>query len=341
LTIHELEMMARQLVETGKGLLAADESLPSIARLFRSLGIPSTEETRLAYRDMLLTSPDIEEYISGVILFDETIRQKTRDGTSFVELLERRGIVPGIKVDKGVVPLAGSPEEKITDGLDGLRDRLRDYHTLGARFTKWRATIRIGENIPTQNCIVTNAHSLARFAALSQESDLVPIVEPEVLMEGHHSLARCFEVTERTLHAVLEALFQHHVVPERMLLKPNMVVPGTGHEPQTAIADVASATLSCLRRVVPAAVPGIVFLSGGQSESRATSHLNAMNQISGHPWVLSFSYGRALQSAAMKAWGGRDENVGAAQAAFVHRARLNSMAQRGRYKPSMEQDPAA
>ena len=340
-TMHELEMTARQLVETGKGLLAADESLPSIARLFRAVGIPSTAKTRLAYRELLLTSPDIEAYISGVILFDETIRQKTSDGTPFVELLKRRGIIPGIKVDKGVVPLAGSPEEKITDGLDGLRDRLRDYHALGARFTKWRATIRIGENIPTRNGIAATAQALARFAALSQECDLVPIVEPEVLMEGNHSLARCFEVTERTLHAVFEALFQHHVEPERMLLKPNMVVPGARHEPQTAIVDVASATLRCLRRAVPAAVPGIVFLSGGQNASRATAHLNAMGQMSGHPWVLSFSYGRALQSAAMMAWGGRDENVPAAQAAFVHRARLNSMAQQGRYNPSMERDSAA
>ncbi len=335
--MHVLEAIAKQLVGPGMGILAADESFPTIARRFESLGIQSTDETRLAYREMLLTSPGIEEYVSGVILFDETIRQKRRDGTSFIQLLERRGIVPGIKVDKGVVPLSGSPEETITEGLDALRERLRDYRALGARFTKWRAVFRIGEHTPTLNGIVTNAHSLARFAALSQECDLMPIVEPEVLMEGNHSLTKCFEVTERTLHAVFDVLFLHQVVSERMLLKPNMVVAGTGHQPQAAAADVASATIRCLRHVVPAAVPGIVFLSGGQNESQATTNLNAMGQMSGHPWVLSFSYGRALQSAAMKTWGGRSVNVPAAQAAFVHRARLNSAAQQGLYTPSMEQ----
>jgi fructose-bisphosphate aldolase class I len=339
--MQELEAIAQQLVAPGKGILAADESFPTIAGRFAALGIQSTEETRFAYRDMLLTSPGIEQHISGVILFDETIRQQRRDGTPFVQWLERRGVVAGIKVDKRVVPLSGSPEETVTEGLDGLRDRLREYHGLGARFTKWRAVIRIGEHIPTLNGILTNADSLARFAALSQECGLLPMVEPEVLMEGNHSLEKCFEVTEWTLHAVFDALFQRQVVFERMLLKTNMIIAGVGHRPQPAEADVASATIRCLRRGVPAAVPGILFLSGGQNESQATANLNAIAQTSGQPWVLSFSYGRALQSTAMKRWSGTADNFPAAQAAFMHRARLNSAAQRGLYVPSMERDSAA
>jgi fructose-bisphosphate aldolase class I len=330
--------MARRLVAPGKGLLAADESFPTIARRFSALGIPSTEETRRAYRDMLVTSPRIDEYLSGVILFDETIRQQTHDGTAFTQLLERRGIVPGIKVDQGVVPFAGSPTETITEGLDGLRDRLDDYRALGARFTKWRAVIRIGQDIPTAPCITANADSLARFAAVSQACGLVPIVEPEVLADGDHGLATCFEVTERTMRAVFAALSHHQVEFTRMLLKPNMVVAGSRHQLQAAVAEVAEATVRCLNGVVPAAIPGIVFLSGGQSEAQATAHLNAMNQMSGRPWVLSFSFGRALQATAMKTWRGRVENIPAGQAAFSHRARLNSAAQQGRYRPEMERE---
>jgi fructose-bisphosphate aldolase class I len=337
MVVMDLESMARALVRAGKGILAADESQPTIAKRFAALGIENTAENRRLYRQLLLTTPGITAFISGVILFDETIRQKTDDGTSFAELLVRQGIIPGIKVDNGTKPLAGTAGEVVTEGLDGLRERLAEYVALGARFAKWRATITIGAGLPTASCIEANAHALARFAALTQEAGLVPIVEPEVLMDGDHTIARCFEVTEATLHAVFGALRQQRVAAEAMLLKPNMVLSGKGCPRQAGVAEVAEATLRCLRRAVPPAVPGIVFLSGGQSDAQATAHLNAMNAGRGpHPWALSFSYGRALQASAMAAWKGLPDRVLAAQRAFHHRARCTAAARDGRYTAELE-----
>ena len=331
-----MEATARALVAPNKGILAADESFGTIEKRFTPLNIESNEENRRAYRELLFTTPGIAEYISGVILFDETIRQGTRDGRPFPDVLASQGIIPGIKVDIGTTPLAGSPDEKITEGLDGLRDRLNAYRELGAKFTKWRAVIEIGDGIPTHYCIHANAHALARYAALAQEAGLVPIVEPEVLMDGDHSIERCFEVTEETLNHVFDELAEQRIVLEAMLLKPNMVVSGKKAPEQAGVEQVAEMTVRCLRRTVPAAVPGIVFLSGGQSDEDATAHLNAMNALGDHPWELSFSYGRALQAPALNAWKGQQDAFTAGQEAFAHRARLNSAARSGSYSPEME-----
>jgi fructose-bisphosphate aldolase class I len=328
---NQLEQIARALVRPGKGILAADESHGTIEKRFKAIGVESTEDSRRAYREMLFTAPGLNEFISGVILFEETLRQKAADGTPLVEVLEKQGIIPGIKVDKGVKALAGFPGDKITEGLDGLRERLAEYVKLGAQFTKWRAVIAIGPNMPTRTCLEANAHALARFAALSQEAGLVPIVEPEVLMDGEHTIERHFEVTGAALKHVFHALDEHRVRLEAMLLKPNMVLSGKDSERQAEVAQVAEMTLRCLLRTVPAAVPGIVFLSGGQSEVSATQHLNALNQLNKAPWQLSFSYGRALQAPALKAWKGGAANAAAAQAALLHRARCNSAARFGSY----------
>jgi len=336
--INELNEIARAIVADGKGILAADESSGTIKKRFDSIDVESTEETRRAYRELLFTTEGVEEYISGVILYDETIRQKTADGTPFPNLLASKGIIPGIKVDIGAKPLAHAPGETVTEGLDGLRERLAEYHELGARFAKWRAVISIGEGIPSEYCVWVNAHALARYAALVQEARLVPIVEPEVLMDGDHTIERSFEVTARTLHAVFTELRDQRVHPEGILLKPNMVLPGYDSPEQVSDDEIAHETVRCFRRHVPAAVPGIVFLSGGQSEEEATRRLNAMNAIGPHPWKLSFSYGRALQAAALKAWQGKDENVEAAQRAYYHRAKMNSAAQTGLYAPEMERE---
>jgi fructose-bisphosphate aldolase class I len=333
---RELEHTAKALVAEGKGILAADESDGTIKKRFDSIDVESTEESRRAYRDLLFTTPGVEEFISGVILFDETIRQSSADARPFPKLLERRGIIPGIKVDKGAKPLASAKGETVTEGLDGLRDRLNEYRELDARFTKWRAVISIDEGIPSEYCIWVNAHALARFAALSQEAGLVPIVEPEVLMDGDHTIERSFEVTSRTLHAVFTELRDQRVEPEGILLKPNMVLSGYESSQQAGHDEVAEWTIRCLRRHVPAAVPGIVFLSGGQSDEDATANLNAMNALGPHPWELSFSYGRALQAPALKAWRGEADNVEEAQKAFYRRAKFNGAARFGSYAPEME-----
>jgi fructose-bisphosphate aldolase class I len=339
--MDELHDTAKGLVAEGKGILAADESDGTIKKRFDSIDVESTEENRRAYRELLFTAEGVEEFISGVILFDETIRQNAADGTPFPTLLSRRGIIPGIKVDKGAKPLANAAGETITEGLDGLRDRLNEYRELGARFTKWRAVISIGDGIPSEYCLWTNAHALARFAGLSQEAGLVPIVEPEVLMDGDHTVQRSFEVTSRTLHAVFTELRDQRVEPEGMLLKPNMVVSGYDSAEQASHEEVAEWTVRCLKRHVPAAVPGIVFLSGGQTDEDATANLNAMNSIGPHPWELSFSYGRALQAPALKAWRGDPGNVEDAQKAFYRRAKFNGAARSGSYAPEMETAAAA
>jgi fructose-bisphosphate aldolase class I len=337
----DLEQTARALVATGKGILAADESDGTIKKRFDSIGVESKEDTRRAYRDMLFTTDGAAAHISGVILYDETIRQSGHDGTPFPKLLEQQGIIPGIKVDKGAKDLAHAPGEKITEGLDGLRERLAEYVGLGARFTKWRAVITIGDGIPSEYCLWTNAHALARYAALSQEAGLVPIVEPEVLMDGGHSIQTSFDVTSRTLHAVFTELRDQRVHFEQMLLKPNMVLSGYDASSRAGIQEVAELTVRCFRRHVPAAVPGIVFLSGGQTDEDATAHLNAMNAMGPHPWELSFSYGRALQAPALKAWAGDASNVASGQAAYLHRAKMNGLARSGSYSPEMETKVAA
>ncbi len=334
----DLEATARQLVTKGKGILAADESSGTIERRFKQIKLSSTEDSRRAYREMLFTTPGASDFISGVILYDETIRQKSSKGVPFPEVLSKQGIIPGIKVDTGAKELAGSPDETVTEGLDGLRERLKEYFDLGGRFTKWRAVITIGKGIPTRYCIEANAHALARYAALSVEGGLVPIVEPEVLMDGDHTIERCFDVTERTLKSVFHALYEQRVPPEQMLLKPNMVLSGKGCPKQAGVREVAEATLRCLRRCVPPAVPGVVFLSGGQSDEAATAHLNAMNAIGGNPWELSFSYGRALQAPALKAWGGKDTNVAEGQKVFYHRSKCNGAARSGKYTEAMERE---
>ena len=321
-----METTIAELLASGKGILAADESFSTIEKRFKALNIPSTEENRRDYRELLFTTFGLSEFISGGILFDETIRQRTQAGISLPELLTKQGIIPGIKVDKGTIALVNRPGEKITQGLDGLRERLAEYRQLGARFTKWRAVIAIGEQIPTRACIEANANALALFAALSQEAGLVPIVEPEVLMDGNHTIARCEEVTNVALKSVFAALFDHRVVLEQMLLKTGMVLSGTECPEQAEAGRVAEATLRCLRRTVPAAIPGIVFLSGGQSDVMATERLNAICQHSGLPWKLSFSFGRALQDAALKTWMGSQANVAVAQAALLYRAKCNSLA---------------
>jgi fructose-bisphosphate aldolase class I len=332
----QMEATARSLVGRGKGILAADESTGTIEKRLKIVGTTCTVENRRAYRELLFTTPGLGEYISGVILFDETIYQKATDGTPLVEVLHRRGIVPGIKVDKGAKALAGFSGEKITEGLDGLRERLATYRELGARFTKWRAVIAIDANLPTDTCLRANAHGLARFAALSQEAGLVPIVEPEVLMDGDHAIGRHAEVTQRTLRFVFDALAEHQVRLEAMLLKPNMVLSGKECPQQAGVSESAETTLRCMKRTVPAAVPGLVFLSGGQSDERATEHLNAMNQAGLAPWELSFSFGRALQAPALKAWAGHQANSAAAQQRLLHRARCNSVARSGGYSERME-----
>jgi fructose-bisphosphate aldolase, class I len=333
---NDLTAIARTLVAPGKGILAADESGSTIEKRFKAAGIASTEETRRNYRELLFTTPGLGEFISGVILFDETIRQKSGDGTPLPQVLERQGITPGIKVDRGAKPLAGFAGQTITEGLDGLRERLAEYQQLGARFAKWRAVIKIGPNIPAPYCLAANAHALARYAALSQEAGLVPIVEPEVLMDGDHTLERCFQVTAAALQQVFTALFEAGIVLDQMLLKPNMVLPGEACPRQAGIKEVADATVRCLRSGVPAAVPGIVFLSGGQSDRLATAHLNAMNALGPAPWALSFSYGRALQAPALTAWKGESRNLAAGQKALYHRAKCNSAARYGRYSEAME-----
>jgi len=334
--MSKLEDVARALVAPKKGILAADESGGTIEKRFKSIGVPSTEENRRDYREMLFRTPGAEEFISGVILYDETIRQKAADGTPLAKLLQDKGIIPGIKVDTGAKALAFSSKEKITEGLDGLRERLVEYRGLGAKFAKWRAVITIGDGIPTEYCLATNAHALARYAALCVEAGIVPIVEPEVLMDGPHSIERCYDVTERTLQLVFGELAAQRVPLEQILLKPNMVLSGTENPKQAGIREVAEATLRCFRRTVPAAVPGIVFLSGGQSDELATAHLSEMNKIGGGPWQLSFSYGRALQAPALKAWGGKAANVGAGQKAYYHRAKCNGAARSGSYTDAME-----
>jgi len=338
---NRLEDIARALVAPGKGILAADESSGTIKKRFDSIDVESTEDNRRAYRDLLLTTEGAADHISGVILYDETIRQSSLDGTPFPKLLESQGVIPGIKVDLGAKDLANAPGEKITEGLDGLRERLNEYRELGARFTKWRAVITIGEGIPSEYCLWTNAHALARYGALSQEAGLVPIIEPEVLMDGDHSIERSFDVTSRTLHAVFTELRDQKVWFEGMLLKPNMVLSGYDASDRAGIQEVAEQTVKCFKRHVPAAVPGIVFLSGGQTDEDATAHLNAMNAMGPHPWELSFSYGRALQAPALKAWRGAAENVQAGQAAYLHRAKMNGLARSGSYSPDMEQKVAA
>jgi fructose-bisphosphate aldolase class I len=336
-SIHDIERAARALVADGKGVLAADETVPTLSKRFEALGIRSTEQSRRTYREMLFTAPDAAQFISGVIMHDETIRQKSSRGTPLTQGLASQGIVPGIKVDTGAKPLAGSPGETVTEGLDGLRDRLAEYRSMGAGFAKWRAVIRIADALPSSACVAANAHALARYAALCQEGGLVPIVEPEVLMDGSHSIERCEEVTGVVLQAVFQALFQQRVSLEAMLLKPNMVLAGKAVPRPASVPDVATATLRCLRRHVPAAVPGIVFLSGGQSDRLATAHLNAINRLPGAgPWKLSFSYGRALQDAALEAWHGRDEHLRLGQEALSHRARCNAAASLGTYTDEME-----
>jgi fructose-bisphosphate aldolase class I len=336
----ELARIANAMVAKNKGILAADESTGTIKKRFDSIKLESTEEHRRTYRELLFTAPGAAEYISGVILYDETLRQKTKDGTPFPQYLTKLGIIPGIKVDTGAKPLANFPGETITEGLDGLRERLVEYHKLGARFAKWRAVIDIADGIPTPFAISANAHALARYAALCQENDIVPIVEPEVLMDGGHSIERCEEVTDATLKAVFNALADHRIYLEGMVLKPNMVISGKKAANRASPEVVAEATVRCLKRHVPPAVPGIAFLSGGQSPEEATLHLSLMNKLGSLPWNLTFSYGRALQDTALKAWGGTAANFAAGQKEFAKRAKLNGLATTGRYSPDLEKQAA-
>jgi fructose-bisphosphate aldolase class I len=328
------------MVARGKGVLAADESSGTCEKRFKSVNVECTEENRRAYRGLLFTTPGAEQYISGVILFDETIRQKTSDGTPFPAYLAGKGILPGIKVDKGAMDLALCPGEKVTEGLDGLRGRLAEYFKLGARFAKWRAVITIGGGIPSHACLYANAHALARYAALCQEASIVPMIEPEVLLDGDHSVERAEEVTEATLRATYAAIAAHNVSVEHLILKTSMVVSGKDHPRQAAVDEVAERTVRVLKRTVPAAQPGIVFLSGGQSDEAATAHLNAMAAMKGLPWPLTFSYSRALQNPALKTWRGEAKNAVAAQKAFHHRARMNGLAAAGKWKPELERSAA-
>jgi len=332
MNIDELKSVAKRLVSKDKGILAADESSGTIKKRFDSINVESKEENRRSYRELLFTTNGAEEFISGVILFDETIRQKSEDGIPLPEVLAKKGIIPGIKVDKGAKELAGFPGEKITEGLDGLRERLSEYRDLGARFAKWRAVITIGAGLPSQFCIDANSHALARYAALCHEAGLVPIVEPEVLMDGDHTI----EVTTATLKSLFSELKNHKVALEGILLKPNMVLSGKECAEQAGVNEVAEATIRCFRQTVPEEMPGIVFLSGGQSPQEATEHLNAMNALGSHPWELSFSYGRALQEPVLKAWMGQSANVAKAQETFYHRAKCNGAARHGNYSPNME-----
>jgi len=343
MNLDALNKIAVAMVAPGKGILAADESSGTIKKRFDSIGVESTADTRRDYREMLFRSKEaMENYISGVILYDETIHQNAADGTPLVKLIEGAKSIPGIKVDMGAKPLAGAPGETITEGLDGLRERLKEYHGLGARFAKWRAVIDIGRNgdrsMPSYTCLRANMHALARYAALCQEAEIVPIVEPEVLMDGDHDIDRCYDVTEMTLKLLFEELYFSRVALEGTILKPNMVIAGKKAAKQAGVGEVAAKTVKCFRASVPAAVPGIVFLSGGQSDEEATAHLNAMNaeHADQMPWPLSFSYGRALQAAPLKAWSGKAENVKAGQAAFTHRAKMNSLAQKGDWSDGLE-----
>jgi fructose-bisphosphate aldolase class I len=336
----ELARVAGAIVAKGKGILAADESTGTIKKRFDSIGLESTEEHRRSYREMLFTAPGAAEAISAVILYDETVRQKTKDGTPFPQYLARQGIIPGIKVDLGAKPLAAFPGETITEGLDGLRERFIEYRALGARFAKWRAVIDIGEGIPTAFAIEANAHALARYAALCQENDIVPIVEPEVLMDGAHTIERCAAVSERVLERVFDELFGHRILLEGMVLKPNMVISGKKAANRAPPEAVAEATVRVLKRHVPPAVPGIAFLSGGQSPAEATLHLSLINKLGPLPWSITFSYGRALQDEALKAWGGAAANFTAGQKEFVRRAKLTALATAGRYASDMESKAA-
>jgi fructose-bisphosphate aldolase, class I len=337
MNLNELNAIARKMVAPGKGLLAADESTGTIQKRFDAIGVQNTEENRRDYREFLFrTQVAMKDHISGVILFDETIRQKAKDGTPLVKLIEDAGAIPGIKVDAGAKPLAGAPGEVVTEGLDGLRARFQDYYKLGARFAKWRAVIDIGAGIPSYNCINANAQALARYAALAQENGIVPIVEPEVLMDGDHDIARCAQVTTWTLKEVFQQLFFAGVALEGMILKPNMIVPGKKCAKQNSVQDVAEATVKVLKQCVPSAVPGIAFLSGGQSDEEATAHLSAINAIGNLPWPVTFSYGRALQHAPQVAWSGKADNVAKAQAAFAHRALMNSKAALGKWNKADE-----
>ena len=336
---NSLPEIANAMVEKGRGILAADESTPTCTKRFDSIGVDSTEANRNAYRDMLFTTSGMEEFISGVILFDETIRQSTvKDGTPFPEYLTNLNVIPGIKVDKGAHPLPGTEGEKVTEGLDGLDARLKEYFELGARFAKWRAVITISETEPSSTCVAANAHALARYAALCQENGIVPIVEPEILMDGSHTIEDSFVVTEEVLHSVFYELYGQNVLLEGMILKPNMVLSGYKCSEQASIDEVAEMTVTVLKRCVPSAVPGIAFLSGGQSNENATAHLNFMNKILGNhnPWNLTYSYGRALQAPSLNAWRGKEENVPVAQDAFYKRAKLNSLATKGDYSSDME-----
>ena len=338
MSANNLAAIAQAMVAPGKGILAADESTGTIGKRFDGISVENIEENRRAYRDMLFATRGVGDHISGVILYDETLRQKAVDGRSFVEVLNKAGVLPGIKVDAGAKPLAFCPGETVTEGLDNLPKRCAEYVKLGAKFAKWRAVIDIGRDIPTSTCIAANAHALARYAAICQEAGLVPIVEPEVLMDGDHTIDRCEEVTEWTLNAVYDALYLHRVVLEHSVLKPSMVISGKKCPKQAPVDEVAARTVRVLKRTVPAAVAGIAFLSGGQSDEVATAHLNSMNaQFKGElPWPLSFSYGRALQQASLKAWKGQAANVPAAQAALAHRARMNGLATLGRYSADLE-----
>jgi fructose-bisphosphate aldolase class I len=336
-----LNTIARAMVAPGKGILAADESTGTIGKRFDGIKVENTEENRRAYRDMLFTTKGIGDTISGVILYDETLRQKSADGTSFVELLNKNGVLPGIKVDAGAKDLSLCPGELVTEGLDNLTKRCAEYVKLGAKFAKWRAVITIGADIPSTTCIAANAHALARYASICQEAGIVPIVEPEVLMDGDHTIERCEQVTEWTLNAVFDALYIHRVSLEGSVLKPSMVISGKGCSRQAGVQEVAERTVAILKRTVPAAVAGIAFLSGGQSDELATAHLDAMNKLGNNPWPLSFSYGRALQQPSIKTWKGAAANVAAAQAALAHRGRMNSLAALGRYSASMENQKAA
>ncbi len=341
MNLAELHKVAEAMTAPGKGILAADESTGTIKRRFDSIGVESTADTRRDYRELLFRSTDaMSKYISGVILYDETIRQKARDDTPLVKLIAEAGSIPGIKVDKGTKPLPFCPGEVITEGLDGLRERLIEYRGLGAKFAKWRAVIDIGPGIPSYDCIRSNAHALARYAALCQEEDIVPIVEPEVLMDGDHDIDRCQTITEWVLKTVYEDLYYARVQLEGTVLKPNMIVPGKKCAKRASVEEVAEKTVRVLKNCVPAAVPGIAFLSGGQSDEEATAHLDAINRIGGLPWRLTFSYGRALQAAPQKAWSGKSENTAAAQRAFSHRARMNGLATLGQWKADLEKKAA-
>ena len=336
-----LSKTAAAMVAKGKGLLAADESSGTCETRFKSVGVECTEENRRAYRGLLFTTPGLEQYVSGVILFDETMRQKSNDGVSFPEYLARKGIIPGIKVDKGTVQLPLAPKgEKVTDGLDGLSKRLAEYFERGARFAKWRAVITIGDGIPTHSCLYANAHALARYAAACQEASIVPIIEPEVLLDGKHSAERCEEVSEATLRACYAAAAAYNVAPEYLILKASMVVSGKESPRQASVDEVAERTVRVLKRTVPPAQPGVVFLSGGQSDEAATAHLNAMAAMKGLPWPLTFSYSRALQNPALKAWRGQAGNISAAQKAFYHRAHMNGLAAQGKWRAELEKQAA-